>query len=103
MRRRPFRIGALPRIPRSSQERVQLAKLVNTKISLEDESYFTELLNAELVVGWGLTPALMELLDRHRRGEGNYGSHLSTVLAVQIWQDLFRPQPSPTRRIRSSS
>jgi hypothetical protein len=42
------------------------AKLVNTKISLEDESYFTELLNAELVVGWGLTPALMELLDRHR-------------------------------------
>jgi asparagine synthase (glutamine-hydrolysing) len=44
-----------------------------------------------------------ELLDRHRRGEGNYGSHLSTVLAVQIWQDLFRPQPSPTRRIRSSS
>jgi asparagine synthase (glutamine-hydrolysing) len=25
-----------------------------------------------------------ELLDRHRRSEGNYGSHLSTVLAVQI-------------------
>src|SRR6202158_3233941 len=42
------------------------AKLVNARISLEDESYFTELLNAELVVGWGLTPALMELLDRHR-------------------------------------
>jgi hypothetical protein len=42
------------------------AKLVNTKISLEDEFYFTELLIAELVIGWGLTPALMELLDRHR-------------------------------------
>jgi hypothetical protein len=42
------------------------AKLVNTKISSEDEFYFTELLNAELVVGWGLTPALMELLYRHR-------------------------------------
>jgi hypothetical protein len=42
------------------------AKLVNTKISLEDEFYFIELLNADLVVGWGLTPALMELLDRHR-------------------------------------
>jgi asparagine synthase (glutamine-hydrolysing) len=32
-----------------------------------------------------------QLLDRHRRYEGNYGSHLSTVLAVQIWQNLFRP------------
>jgi asparagine synthase (glutamine-hydrolysing) len=44
-----------------------------------------------------------ELLDRHRRCEGNYGSHLSTVLAVQIWQDLFRPQPLSTQRHRSSS
>jgi hypothetical protein len=42
------------------------AKLVNARISVEDESYFAELLNGELVVGWGLTPALMELLDRHR-------------------------------------
>jgi hypothetical protein len=42
------------------------AKLVNTRISLEDEFYFTELLNAELVIGWGLTPALIELLDRHQ-------------------------------------
>ena len=42
------------------------AKLVNTKISLEDEFYFAELLDGELVIGWGLTPALMELLDRHR-------------------------------------
>ena len=31
-----------------------------------------------------------ELLDRHRRCEGNYGSHLSTVLAVQMWDGLFR-------------
>lgn len=31
------------------------AKLVNTKISLEDEFYFIELLNADLVVGWGLS------------------------------------------------
>jgi len=44
-----------------------------------------------------------ELLDRHRRGEGNYGSHLSTVLAVQIWQDLFRPQLLSAQRPRSSS
>jgi hypothetical protein len=42
------------------------ARLVNARISSEDESYFAELLNAELVIGWGLTPALMELVDRHR-------------------------------------
>jgi hypothetical protein len=42
------------------------ARLVNARISQEDESYFAELLNGELVVGWGLTPALMDLLDRHR-------------------------------------
>jgi hypothetical protein len=42
------------------------AKLVNARISSEDEFYFAELLNGGLVIGWGLTPALMELLDRHR-------------------------------------
>jgi hypothetical protein len=42
------------------------AKLVNARISLDDECYFAELLDGELVIGWGLTPALMELLDRHR-------------------------------------
>jgi hypothetical protein len=42
------------------------AKLVNARISPEDEFYFAELFNAELVIGWGLTPALMELLDRRR-------------------------------------
>jgi asparagine synthase (glutamine-hydrolysing) len=31
-----------------------------------------------------------DLLDRHRRFEGNYASHLSTVLAVQMWEGLFR-------------
>jgi asparagine synthase (glutamine-hydrolysing) len=43
-----------------------------------------------------------ELLDRHRRCEGNYGSHLSTVLAVQIWQDLFLSQPLSTQWPRCS-
>jgi hypothetical protein len=50
-------------LPRSA---CSWAKLVNARISLEDECYFAELLNGEFVVGWGLTPALMELLDRHR-------------------------------------
>jgi hypothetical protein len=42
------------------------AKLVNTKIATEDEPYFDELLGAKLVIGWGLTPALLQLLDRHQ-------------------------------------
>jgi hypothetical protein len=41
------------------------ASLVDTRIASEDESYFSELLDAALVIGWGLTPALMELLDRN--------------------------------------
>jgi hypothetical protein len=41
------------------------SKLVNAKISERDESLFTDLLKARLVVGWGLTPAMIELLDRH--------------------------------------
>lgn len=31
-----------------------------------------------------------ELLSRHRSGKGAYGYHLSAVLAVQMWQDVFR-------------
>ncbi len=50
-------------LPRSGSS---WARLVNTKIATEDEFYFSELLYAELVIGWGLTPALMELLDRHQ-------------------------------------
>lgn len=42
------------------------ASLVNTPIAEDDEAYFTDLLDAKLVIGWGLTPALMQLLDRHR-------------------------------------
>jgi hypothetical protein len=48
------------------QEASGWARLVNTRISTDDESYFADLLCAALVVGWGLTPALMELLDRHQ-------------------------------------
>jgi hypothetical protein len=51
------------RLPDSEQG---WARTVNTKIATRDESYFTQLLSAELVIGWGLTPALLDLLDRHR-------------------------------------
>jgi hypothetical protein len=42
------------------------AKLVNMVIPAEDESYFSDLLGAKLVIGLGVTPALMQLLDRHQ-------------------------------------
>jgi hypothetical protein len=41
------------------------AKLVNTRISGQDEALFNDLLSAKLVMGWGLTPAVIELLDRN--------------------------------------
>lgn len=41
------------------------ASLVNAVIPKNDEDYFADLLTASLVIGWGLTPALIELLHRN--------------------------------------
>lgn len=61
-----FEVARYRRAHDLPQEASGWARLVNTRISTDDESYFADLLGAALVIGWGLTPALMELLDRHR-------------------------------------
>lgn len=60
-----FRAGAYRRSHDLPGDVSAWARLVNTKISVQDEAYFSDLLEAQLVFGWGLTPALIELLHRH--------------------------------------
>jgi hypothetical protein len=67
------------------------AKLVNTRIETEDEFYFAELLNAELVIAWGLTPALMELLDRNK------------IAFVDVEVDPIRFSDDLLMRVRTNS
>lgn len=61
-----FDIAGYRRAHDLPNDRSGWASLVNTPIAKADDGHFTGLLNAALVIGWGLTPALMHLLDRHR-------------------------------------
>ncbi|WP_315836231.1 hypothetical protein [Bradyrhizobium prioriisuperbiae] len=61
-----FDIAGYRRAHDLPNDRSGWASLVNTPIADVDDGYFAELLDAALVIGWGLTPALMQLLDRHR-------------------------------------
>lgn len=61
-----FDIAGYRRTHDLPSDRSGWASLVNTRIAESDEAYFADLLDGELVIGWGLTPALMQLLDRHR-------------------------------------